>query len=77
MNNYRTIFHVGQRVVVTHGLFLGKTGTVVDYHPNANMGFIEDGTQRNYETCGFYVVRIGFRKRIYVIEQDLNAVVKR
>ena len=77
MINYPTKFAVGEKVVITCGLYRGRTGVVVSYIPQINMGLARDLESRNIsEFNGMYSVRLGFLKFVTVLESAISLLVE-
>ena len=77
MINYPTKFAVGEKVVITSGLYRGRTGVVVSYIPQINMGLARDLESRNIsEFNGMYSVRLGFLKFVTVLESAISLLVE-
>lgn len=77
MNNYNCKFKIGERVKIISGLYKDNSGTIKDYNPNVTLGLSQDNARRyinkDFEV-GFYVVKLGLFKSIYVQEEALRAI---
>lgn len=75
MHNWKTKFHIGQKVIITEGLYKGQKGKIVSAGPRYEIDRSKPFESKEYVFAHYeYTVRISWIDSISVLEESLEAV---